>query len=492
MLFNSNEFILLFLPIVLLVFHAGRHLSVTLAFNFLTLASLFFYAYGEPRFILILLTSVTVNYFLGCHLITNKNGSLLKLGIIGNLFAIGYFKYTNFFIGSLNSVSGEDFPLADIALPLGISFYTFQKVAFLVDAYRSKIRKPDFVEYLLFVSFFPQLIAGPIVHFNQIEAQLRRRDPVPLRIITAGLFLYCIGLFKKSVFADFVGSWADLVFDNPAAASPIQSLMAIPAYTLQIYFDFSGYSDMAIGLGMLFGIVLPINFNSPYKSLSIVEFWRRWHITLSTWLKDYVYIPLGGRGNSDSTRTFNLLVTMLVGGLWHGAAWTFVVWGGLHGLALAVNHAWLKIRPAILIEGAPLIRSAYSATSWFITFVTVSLLWVFFRAHSFIDVFTVFNNISQIHVSDIALSLPDLADYFSRDSISFSVWLFSQPGATSFCGVILLLLAMGTWLAPNSNWWCENFRPCFSTAFFCAFTLCLVITANIFLVTPNAFIYFRF
>jgi alginate O-acetyltransferase complex protein AlgI len=304
MLFNANEFILVFLPVAFLLFHLIRQHSVMAALNFLTLASLVFYGYGEPRFILLLLFSVTCNYFLGCHLIEHKNSRVLFAGILGNVIAIGYFKYTNFLIGSFNDLLATGITLKDIALPLGISFYTFQKIAFLVDAYKSKIQKPAFMEYLLFVSFFPQLIAGPIVHYNQIAAQIRDTAAIPARLVTAGIFLYCIGLVKKSVFADFVGVWADIVFDNPAGdiVNAGRAWMGVLAYTLQIYFDFSGYTDMALGLGMMFGIVLPINFNSPYKSGSIVEFWRRWHISLSSWLRDYVYIPLGGRGQSEWVR----------------------------------------------------------------------------------------------------------------------------------------------------------------------------------------------
>ncbi len=379
-----------------------------------------------------------------------------------------------------------------IALPLGISFYTFQKIAFLVDAYKSQIRKPRFIEYVLFVSFFPQLIAGPITHYNQIESQLRNRDAIPLRLLTAGIFLYSLGLFKKTFFADFSGSWADTVFNNPDSATPEQSLLGIIAYTLEIYFDFSGYSDMAIGLGMMFGIVLPINFNSPYKSKSIVEFWRRWHITLSTWLKDYIYIPLGGRGNSSFARTFNLMVTMLIGGLWHGAAWTFVVWGGLHGLGLAINHAWLKIKPSFLNEKNNVINKIYSLFCWAITFVFVMFLWIHFRANTFADAITVASNATRINLIQHSLSMPSLHDYFSHDYTSFASWLISGNNNFFFNLLILTGLLSITWLSPNSIRLKDKFRPNLLTALFCAMTIFTVIVANIFLVTPNAFIYFRF
>ena len=492
MLFNANEFILIFLPIVVIGYYLARAYSINFGFGFLTLASLVFYGYGEPIFILLLLASITFNYFIGCHLIDHKNKHILIFGIGVNVAAISFFKYANFFIDNFNYATDAHESLIKIALPLGISFYTFQKIAFLVDAYKSQIRKPRFIEYILFVSFFPQLIAGPITHYNQIESQLRNRDSIPLRLITAGIFLYCLGLFKKTVFADFSGAWADMVFNHPAGATPEQSLLAVIAYTLEIYFDFSGYSDMAIGLGMMFGIVLPINFNSPYKSASIVEFWRRWHITLSTWLKDYIYIPLGGRGNSNFTRTFNLMITMLVGGLWHGAAWTFVVWGGLHGIGLAINHAWLKIRPTFLLREHSSINTIYRLSSWLLTFIFVSLLWILFRANSFNDAITVITNVLQIDIMQQSFSAPSLQDYFLHDYTSFTSWLISQNQYFLFNLSILFVLLAITWLAPNSIHFKDRFQPTLLTAIFCALTLSLVVIANIFLVTPNAFIYFRF
>jgi alginate O-acetyltransferase complex protein AlgI len=494
MLFNANEFILVFLPVAFLLFHLIRHYSVMAALNFLTLASLVFYGYGEPSFILLLLFSVTCNYFLGCHLIEHKNSRVLFAGILGNVIAIGYFKYTNFLIGSFNDLLATGITLKDIALPLGISFYTFQKIAFLVDAYKSKIQKPAFMEYLLFVSFFPQLIAGPIVHYNQIAAQIRDTAAIPARLVTAGIFLYCIGLVKKSVFADFVGVWADIVFDNPAGdiVNAGRAWMGVMAYTLQIYFDFSGYTDMALGLGMMFGIVLPINFNSPYKSGSIVEFWRRWHISLSSWLRDYVYIPLGGRGQSELVRAGNLMATMLVGGLWHGAAWTFVVWGGLHGLALSCNHVWSKVRPVQLVEGASISGRVYRLASWALTFMFVSLTWIVFRANTFQDVASIFQKLSWGLGDTLAFSMPDMALYFAQDTQSFAAWLFMQDGCFLLNMTILATLVGITCATPNSLWWKDHFRPNLLTSLFCATAVLTVVAANIFLVTPNAFIYFRF
>jgi len=492
MLFNANEFILVFLPIVVIGYYLTRAFSKNIGFGFLTLASLVFYGYGEPIFIALLLASITFNYFIGCHLIDHKSKPVLIFGIAVNVAAISFFKYANFFISNFNYVTSAQTSLIHIALPLGISFYTFQKIAFLVDAYKSQIRKPRFIEYVLFVSFFPQLIAGPITHYNQIESQLRNRETIPLRLITAGIFLYSIGLFKKSFFADFSGAWADIVFNNPVGASPEQTLLGVIAYTLEIYFDFSGYSDMAIGLGMMFGIVLPINFNSPYKSKSIVEFWRRWHITLSTWLKDYIYIPLGGRGNSSFARTFNLMITMLVGGLWHGAAWTFVVWGGLHGIGLAINHAWLKIKPSCLTEENKIISRIYNLLCWALTFLFVAWLWTLFRANSFEDAITVSSNMMHLNLMQHSLSIPSLQDYFLHDYSSFASWLISENKNFIFNLCILTGLLFITWFSPNSISLKDKFQSNLFTAIFCTITIFTVVMANIFLVTPNAFIYFRF
>lgn len=493
MLFNANEFIFVFLPAAFLLFHLTRRYSRNLGFLTLTLVSLIFYGYGEPRFILLLLASVTINYFIGCMLIEHKSKALLTLGIAANVVAIGYFKYANFLIENTNSIFHSNIALANIALPLGISFYTFQKIAFLVEAYRSEIRKPKFIEYLLFVSFFPQLIAGPIVHFNQIESQIRNQAPIPLRLITSGIFLYCIGLFKKSVFADFAGVWADYVFDNPLASTPEQSLLGVMAYTLQIYFDFSGYSDMAVGLGMMFGIVLPINFNSPYQSKSIVEFWRRWHISLSDWLKNYLYIPLGGRGKSEIQRSSNVIITMLIGGLWHGAGWTFVAWGGLHGLGIAANHLWRKI-PFFRsqIQGS-IGHSIYDKSCWVVTFIFVSITWVFFRANNFSDAYIVLGKIFDIDYRFfLPKSIPDIYSYFGQDQLSFASWMISQNSANFINLCILAAMTGITLFLNNSMSIMGKFKPGVMSGLFCASVVFISVTINTFMASPNAFIYFRF
>ena len=326
MLFNSFIFLLLFLPLVLLLFYTSRTLvSARASIAVLVAASFIFYAYWNPVYLLLLVGSILANYEIGRRLGgDNSSKLLLGAGVILNLSLLGYFKYTNFLIDSANVFFGLSIEAQAIVLPLAISFFTFQQIAYLVDCYRKTAQERDFLAYCLFVSFFPQLIAGPIVHHKEVMPQFARMAAHPELSpnIGAGLTMFTIGLFKKVVIADnfslYVGQ-----FYSTAGNGPIHILdgwVAALSYHFQIYFDFSGYSDMAIGLGLLFGVTLPINFNSPLKSLSIIDFWRRWHMTLSRFLRDYLYIVLGGNRKGTARRYLNLFLTMLIGGLWHGAA----------------------------------------------------------------------------------------------------------------------------------------------------------------------------
>lgn len=309
---------------------------------------------------------------------------LLGVGVALNLGTLGFFKYANFFVDNINAVVRTTFSLDTIVLPLAISFFTFQQITFLVDSYRKETREYNFLNYCLFVTFFPQLIAGPIVHHKEVMPQFA--DPNTFRFdsrhLAIGITIFCVGLFKKVVLADGIAVYATQVFDM--AEDPASSVSFFPAwggtlaYTFQLYFDFSGYSDMAIGLARMMGIYLPINFNSPYKARSIIDFWRRWHMTLSRFLRDYLYIPLGGNRRGKGRRNFNLMITMLLGGLWHGASWNFVIWGGLHGLFLVINNAWL----ALGFSGPRNrgINRVYQTACVALTFTVVALAWVIFRA----------------------------------------------------------------------------------------------------------------
>ena len=388
MVFSSLEFIYLFMPPVLLGFLVLRALKLESAIIWwLIAASLAFYMWWSPPHLLLLLASVMFNYGLHFLIKQRKSIALLSFGIISNLAVLGLFKYADFMIGNFRFVTGYDATELGLILPLAISFYTFQQISFLRDTYRGELVNFDFKRYLLFVTFFPQLIAGPIVMQRDTIPQFRLsvfQNRSMLNFIS-GSSLFLIGLFKKIVLADGIAPVANAVFTlaDQGQVVPMEAAwMGALAYTFQIYFDFSGYCDMALGLALIFGIRLPINFNSPYRALSIVEFWRRWHITLSRFLRDYLYIPLGGNRSGLMGAKGNLMLTMLLGGLWHGAGWNFVIWGGLHGTYLITNHTWVSTGCSTYFK-SKLGTMSYGIMSWAITMLAVVIAWVFFRAESF-------------------------------------------------------------------------------------------------------------
>jgi len=383
MLFSSYTFLFQFLPATVLAFAAARRHSPRAGIMVLVGASLFFYGAWRPVYLLLFAASVAVNFALGLRMEDPlRRRGTGTFGVALNLAGLCYFKYTNFIFDSLNTLTGAPLPFVNIILPLGISFFTFQQIAYLVDVMRGAKVERDIVSYTLFVSFFPHLIAGPLVHHAEMIPQFKRGRTGRSAVLAArGLAIFAAGLFKKVVIADNLAQFVSPVFAHLDAGGGVTTpwaWLATLAYTLQIYFDFSGYSDMAIGLALLFGIRLPVNFRSPYQAISIIEFWRRWHITLSRFLRDYLYIPLGGNRLGEQRRYINLLVTMLLGGLWHGAGWNFLVWGGLHGLYLSINHLWRGWRgskPEASIAGLMV-----KGTGWAITFFAVVVAWVFFRA----------------------------------------------------------------------------------------------------------------
>lgn len=377
MLFNSYLFLFAFLPLTLgavaLARRAGRGAVVVV----LVAASLVFYGWFVPGYVVMLLASALFNYAISALLHQRPGRGLLTLGVTANLVLLGVFKYLDFLIGTLNGALATDWPLTHILLPLAISFFTFQQIAYLVDVRRGEAEPPALIDYLLFVCFFPQLIAGPIVHHREMIPQFHRPafGIITSATLVTGLTWFAIGLAKKTLFADQLAPIADKIFGIAAAGTHptlFEAWFGTLAFAFQIYFDFSGYSDMAIGLAILFGVMLPMNFNAPYRATSIISFWRRWHMTLSRFLRDYLYIALGGNRRGRARRHVNLMVTMLLGGLWHGAAWTFVIWGGLHGLYLMVNHAWRRTR--LPMPGA---------VGWLLTMVAVCFAWTFFRAEGF-------------------------------------------------------------------------------------------------------------
>jgi D-alanyl-lipoteichoic acid acyltransferase DltB (MBOAT superfamily) len=391
MLFNSYQFLCVFLPVTLIVFFALGRVNRAWAAGWLALASLVFYGYWSVKYIPLLLGSVIFNFFCGRALsrrARSPQGHRLLVGsIAADLLLLGFYKYANFFLTSVNDIAGTQLPALAIVLPIGISFFTFTQIAFLVDAYRGIAREYSFSHYLLFATYFPHLIAGPILHHAEIMPQFE--SPAPYRFsnrsFAIGMTIFTIGLAKKVLIADHFGVTASPVFDAAHAGVSIPltaAWMAVLSYSFQLYFDFSGYTDMAIGISRLFGVDLPINFYSPYKSASIIEFWQRWHMTLSRFLRDYLYIPLGGNRKGKVRRYLNLMVTMLLGGLWHGANYTFLLWGGLHGLYLVANHAFRSLRRrAGNADAVPAMKTASAMfASRVATFLCVSVAWVFFRA----------------------------------------------------------------------------------------------------------------
>ncbi len=379
MIFNSGIFLLLFIVFISVyaLIHKNR-LSVTL---FVIAFSLLFY-YKSSGWYLWILVFTTISDFAFALAITQAKKLLFKriwlfLSVGVSLGILAYFKYTNFLLENFHTIVGDNFQPLDIFLPIGISFYTFQSISYVLDVYWKKLEPTtNILDYAFFLTFFPQLVAGPIVKANLFLPQLRKPISIKKEWVYAGLWLIMVGLFKKAVIADYIAQYNDLVFKAPGNYSGFENLMAALGYSLQIYCDFSGYSDMAIGLGKIMGFDLGVNFNFPYKALNITDFWRRWHISLSSWLRDYLYIPLGGNRKGKLRMYVNLFITMLLGGLWHGASWKFVFWGAGHGIGLAVHKA---LKDNLLSKLKP--NFAVNFLSWAATFIFVLFLWIFFRAN---------------------------------------------------------------------------------------------------------------
>lgn len=394
--FNSGFFLFFFLTAM--VFYPLFVKRVQVRTWYLMLISLYFYYKTSGLFVILLVLTAGVNFLLGEGIYKaesrGKKRWLMLLSLIWNLGSLGYFKYTNFIIDTINQLSGGQLPLMDIFLPVGISFFTFQTMSYTLDIYFGKL-KPlrSFTDFVFFVAFFPQLVAGPIVRASWFIPQIRKQLELNKDQIAGALVLIFAGLIKKGVIADYISiNFVDRVFDSPELFSGVENLLAVYGYGLQIYCDFSGYSDIAIGLATLMGFNLPVNFNVPYVATSITDFWRRWHISLSTWLRDYLYIPLGGNRKGSARTYVNLMVTMLLGGLWHGASWNFVVWGGLHGIALAID----KLRMSLFGKGGESGGFGHVLArvfGWIITFNFVSFTWIFFRARGFEAAWTVISRI---------------------------------------------------------------------------------------------------
>ena len=437
MLFNSFSFIFLFLPMTIAVYYCCAKMRMQkCATTTLLMASLVFYVYWDIKYLLLLLFSIIFNYLLSRWIVAERSFKVLVLAVGVNLLLLMWFKYTVFFLESINDFFCTSFFVPDIVLPLGISFFTFTQIAYLVDCYRGETQGRSLLEYALFVTVFPHLIAGPILHHKSIIPQFSEANNLLYSYsnMTTGLCFFCIGLMKKVVIADTLGGWARPIFENAAIVSFFEGWFGAICYTFQLYYDFSAYSEMAVGLALMFNLKFPVNFDSPYHALSVQEFWRRWHITLSQFLKNYLYIPLGGNRCGASRMMMNIFLTMLLGGLWHGAGWNFLVWGALHGVYLMVNHSWESLGIKIPVKFA-----------WLITFLSVVVGWVIFRANNISDAISIlqamagFNGIILPHsASDIPILGSLLGKFhFAELSLMPPNWKFSA----SILTLVYLLFA---------------------------------------------------
>lgn len=437
MLFNSFVFIFLFLPLTLIAYFGfNRFGHTTLAKTTLVIASLYFYAFFNLYYLPIIVVSILVNYGLSYVMINSDrmrtppytSKLVLVIGVAFNLGLLGYFKYTDFFIENVNALFGSSFVLRNILLPLGISFFTFQQLAFVVDSYKKKQILPKFIDYCNFVTFFPQLIAGPIVLPDEMLPQFeadKNRYPVAKNIFD-GIFIFTMGLAKKVLIADSIAVFANAGFSLDVDHYTMAEAWLISlSYTFQLYFDFSGYCDMAIGIGRMFNINLPLNFNAPYRATGFQDFWRRWHMTLNRFLTQYLYIPLGGSRRKEQRVLFNIMLVFLVSGLWHGAGWTFIIWGICHGFGMIINRLWHKTK--------------LSMPSWlgmFITFFFINVLWVLFRAdnlhRAWVIIRSMFDNTNIVLTSVITSHLPSILPNSVNMMILFGAMILGFLGPTAY------------------------------------------------------------
>ena len=422
MLFNSYIFVLVFLPLSILgYFFLNKINKVTWAQCFLLGMSLWFYGYFNVKYLFIIVASILFNYIMYRFLTRDIDNKIRKgILIIAVLFNVGVlfvFKYYNFFMETVNSIFNTEFSLHQLVLPLGISFFTFQQLSFIVDSYTNDMPKYSFLSYALFVTFFPQLIAGPIVTHNELIPQFedKARQKLDWRHVSEGLYAFTLGLAKKVLIADTFGNAANWGFGNLAELDTISAVVCMLSYTIQIYFDFSGYSDMALGIARMINIDLPINFNSPYKALTITEFWDRWHITLTRFFTKYIYIPLGGNKRGNIRTYINMMIVFLISGLWHGANWTFVIWGGMHGLFMVITR-WKK----------KVFEKLHPVFNWMLTFIFVNFTWIIFRADSVKDALEYMQRIFALQFNGLnenilqCFQLPELVWLF--DKLHFSIW----------------------------------------------------------------------
>lgn len=493
MIFSSPKFILLFLPIAFLGYFYLNKIRLVLAGKaWLVAVSLFFYAYWNIAYLPLLVGSILFNFAVGSALAPNPSKPprfsrrfVLAGGIIGNLGLLGYFKYADFLIDNINAAFDIGFISPHLLLPLGISFFTFTQIAYLVDSYRGEAREYDFLNYALFVTFFPHLIAGPILHHGEMMSQFKSRWTLVMRYrhIALGLFIFSIGLFKKVVIADTFAVWANAGFEGGETLDFFSAWATSLSYTFQLYFDFSGYCDMAIGSALLFNIWMPINFNSPYQALDIQDFWRRWHMTLSRYLRDYLYIPLGGNRCSTPRVYLNLMATFILGGLWHGASWMFVLWGAFHGAALVAHRVW---------SGFGLRMP--KAMAWLLTFNFINLTWIFFRADTLESALRIIrgmadiNSVVNLTVSHVPTDSLVWGGWFSDYLLK---WLPAGLAANILC-FVAILLTLGIISRRNSFELMVDVNSQGAAKFSGALVLFCIAMYSTMVTTSSIFLYFNF
>lgn len=477
MLFNSYVFMLAFLPLTLLVYFLLGKLPERIQLNklFLVLASFLFYGYNNPSYVPIIVCSILVNYVLSQMMLSSEKKlirlPLMWLGLGLNLGVLFYFKYHDFFATNMNAFFGTNFALYRLALPLGISFFTFQQLSYVIDSYRRTVPRYNILDYALFVTFFPQLVAGPIVLHSEIVPQFAdvKNRHFNFDNFAPGLYAFALGLFKKVIVADTFGIAVEAGFANAATLNTAEAWFIAIGYTLQLYFDFSGYCDVATGVGLMFNIKIPLNFNSPYKSMNIREFWQRWHMTLSRFLTSYIYFPLGGSRKGIVRTCINLMIVFLASGLWHGAGWLFLLWGLMHGAASVLYRLFRKQYDAL-----------HPALQWLLTFGFVVIAWVFFRATALSDALAIIKSMFMMNFGPI------------RDAITSA---FALPGGfrPGYNGIFMMVwyaLSLFACLGMRNTYEkTMNFKPTLANAFQ---TVILILYVTLCLSNVSVFLYFNF
>lgn len=501
MLFNSYIFIFLFFPVCLIGYYSLLHQKKKeLAQLFLIAMSFWFYGYFQVNYLLIMIVSIAGNYLfhrlLSCTQSSAHSKMILVFSIAANLGVLFYFKYYDFFIENINAVFETSFVLRHVLLPLGISFFTFQQIGFIVDTYRKEVKNTDFLSYVLFVSFFPQLIAGPIVKQDEMLPQFVHMGEKEFdwEKFSRGFVLFIMGMFKKVILADTLGAGVNYGYENLALLGRMDALLVILSYSLQLYFDFSGYCDMARGIGGMLGIEIPVNFRSPYRAANIIDFWKRWHITLNRFFMQYVYIPLGGNRKGKIRMYANLLIVFLLSGIWHGAGWNFIVWGMMHGILYVITRwcqeRWKRQNDGAETAGKHMCHIIMTYVSRICLFLYVSIAWVYFRAESVAQANAMLLCAWKGKVQKLSI---DLAECFRLDEFWYVLKILHLDNmAYSRYILMFALLAAGIWFAM----FCKNAdevagkikaKPVCAVFFGAVFVWCVLSFSQV-----STFLYFNF